>query len=193
MFYKRRSNTPLGGKTNEKIEEAGRKTATEVEEENAEPEAQLPTPPSESGTTPFPFPSTQQPSNAGYLTPRSNTRSTPTSSPPPLDDGDPTALEAQSDDLIAEDALTLCPLELASHQFDFPDPSARASPTSSVEVEPDYDDDPARSSLFRSHADIDSLVGNGQNGLPSPAVSDPDMNPFSDMNLQKSADDSMDV
>lgn len=184
----------MGGKTNEKIEEAGRKAAAEAEEENvAEPEVQLPTPPSESGATPFPFPSTQQPSNAGYLTPRSNTRSTPTSSPPPLDDGDPTTLEVQSDDLIAEDGLTLCPLELASHQFDFPDPSARASPTSSVEVEPDYDDDPSRSSLFSTHADIDSLVGSGQNGLPSPAVSDPDINPFSDMNLQKDTDDSMDI
>ncbi|KAG2113122.1 uncharacterized protein F5147DRAFT_62881 [Suillus discolor] len=194
LFYRRRSNAPLGGKTNEKIEEAGRKAATEAEEENAvEPEAQLPTPPSESDATPFPFPSTQ-PSNAGYLTPQSNTRSTPTSSPPPLDDGDPTMLEAQSDDLIAEDGLTLGPLELASHQFDFPNPSGGASPTSSVEVEPDYDDDPSRTSLFRAHANIDSWVGSSQNGLPSPAVSDPDTNPFSDMNSQKkSADDSMDV
>ncbi|KAG2356523.1 hypothetical protein BDR07DRAFT_1300180 [Suillus spraguei] len=106
LFYKRRSNASLGGKTNERIEEAGRKAAAEVEEENAaEPEVQLSTPPSESDASPFPFPSTQQPSNGGYLTPRSNTRSTPASSPPPLDDGDPTTLEAQSDDLIAEDGL----------------------------------------------------------------------------------------
>lgn len=195
LFYKRRSSAPLGGKSNEKIEEAGRQAAAEVEAENdAAQDVQLPTPPSESGAAPFPFPLTQQHSSAGYLTPRSNTRSTPTSSPPPLDDGDPATLEAQSDDLIADDGLGLGPLELASQQFDFPDPSARASPTSSVEVELDCDEEPLRSSLFRDHANINSWAGSSQNILPSPAVSDSDMNPFSDMNSQKkSVDDSMDV
>lgn len=200
LFYKRRSNAPLGGKTHEMIEKARCKTTVEVEVEvesaaAAEQEVQLPTPPSENGVAPFPFPLTQQPSTVGYMTPRSNPRSTPTSSPPPLDDGDPSMSEAQNDDLIAEDGLGLGPLELASQQFDFPDPSGRASPTSSVEVEPDYDDDPTDSSLFRAHANIDTWVGShSRNGLPSPVGSDSDtMNPFSDMNSQKKNADSMDL
>ncbi|KAG1746657.1 uncharacterized protein EDB91DRAFT_1048951 [Suillus paluster] len=196
LFYKRRSSAPLGGKTHEKIEEARRKATAEVEveaESVAVQEVHLPTPPSETGAAPFPFPLTQQPSSSGgYMTPRSNPRSSPTSSPPPLDDGDPSTSEAQNDDSIADDGLGLGPLELANQQFDFPDPSARASPTSSVEVEPDYDDEPPRSSLFRAHANIDSWVGSSS--LPSPVGSDSEMNPFSDMNSQKKRDaDSMDL
>lgn len=163
-------------------------------ESAAEHDVQLPTPPSESAApTPFPFPLAQRPSSAGYLTPRSNSRSTPASSPPPLDDVDPPTFEDSQNDelLIPEDGLG--PLEIASQQFDFPDPSARASPTSSNEAEPDYDDPPASSSLFRRNADINCWVANN-NGLPSPVGSDSDMmNPFSDANLQKASADSMDT
>jgi ubiquitin carboxyl-terminal hydrolase 4/11/15 len=185
LFYKRRSNAPLGGKSHEKIEETLRKTVGEVEVESiVEQEAQLPTPPSESAA-PVPFPLTQQPSSVGYLTPRSNTRSTPTSSPPPLDDCDPPTFEDSQNDELLMHGDDLDPLEIASQKFDFPDPSARASPTSSIEAEPDYDD-PPRSTLFRSHADINCWVASN-NGLPSP---DSDIDPFSNAaNLQKTSDD----
>jgi len=194
LFYRRRSNGPLGGRTQEKIEEARRKEEIdEVEvESTAEHDVQLPTPPSESATqAPFPFPLTQQHSSLGYLTPRSNTRSTPASSPPPLDDGDPPGFEdSQNDELLIPDDV-LGPLEITSQQFDFPDPSARASPTSSIEAEPDYDD-PPRSSLFHPNADVNRWITN-RNGLPSPVGSE--MDPFSDANLQKTeaSVDSMDT
>jgi len=185
----------LGGKTQEKIEEVRRSTAVEAEvESTVEPEVQLPTPPSESGApVPFPFPLAQQSNSVGYLTPRSNTRSTPTSSPPPLEDGDPPSFEdAQFDEQLHPEALD--PLAIASQQFDFPDPaSARASPTSSIEAQFDEDENPPSSSLFRPNGDIDCWVGSHNNGLPSPVGSDSDMNPFSDVNSQKRSADSMHI
>jgi len=194
LFYKRRSNAPLGGKTHEKIEETFRKTVDAVDmESTTENDVQLPTPPSESAApAPFPFPLTQQPSSVGYLTPRSNTRSTPASSPPPLDDGDdgdpPTFEESQNDELLPEDSLDA--LEIVSHRYDYPNPSDRVSPTSSIEAEPDYDD-PQCSSLLRD-ANIDDWVTNHSNGLPSPVGSDSDMmNPFSNVNSQKMSAASM--
>jgi ubiquitin carboxyl-terminal hydrolase 4/11/15 len=60
------------------------------------------------------------------------------SSPPVLEDVEPPSFDdSQYDDLIA---TPMDPLHLASQHFDFPDPSQRASPTSSVGAEPDTDD-----------------------------------------------------
>lgn len=74
----------------------------------------------------------------GWLTPQSNARSSPGSSPPPLEDkGLPSFEDSQFDSLVQTD---LDPLHIASRRFDFPeDPSSKASPTSSNEVEPDLE------------------------------------------------------
>lgn len=123
----------------------------------------------------------------GWPTPRSNGKSSPASSPPPLDENDPPSFEdSQFDDIVQ---TTLDPLVIASHQFDFPDPSSRASPTSSNEAEPDIDDE----------ADSESPTvwfPNGHTLSPAfpwesrrrPASPESDTNPFDDANEQKIGD-----
>ncbi|EIW79313.1 cysteine proteinase [Coniophora puteana RWD-64-598 SS2] len=178
LFYQRRSSRPLGGKSHTKIQEFRQK----VQEEQLQREAaaavsegnQLPTPPSES-TTPA-YVSTRQTSvaNTGWLTPQSNSRSSPDSSPPPPDEGDPPLFEELED-------MSSNPLEhVAARDFDFPDPSNLASPSSSVEAEPDRDDE-----------HIENL-NSPDMGWPAPGpvastqgewVND-DADPFSDANSQ---------
>ncbi|KAH7927348.1 cysteine proteinase [Leucogyrophana mollusca] len=193
LFYKRRSSTPLGGKSHEKIEDARLKSSIVTEASTTTPaDNQLPTPPSES-TTPA-FVMLQPSADVGWPSPQSNSRSSPASSPPPLDDGDPPSFEdSKYDDAI--NPSNLDPLSLASHRFDFPDPSWKASPTSSNEAEPDCDDAPSPSC---SPSQVDSRSGSfgtrlrraaswtDESGmLPSPAGSDSDLNPFSDANTEK--------
>lgn len=129
------------------IEAAKQKAAAPSLEEDAP--AQLPTPPSEEQAEFRPtqalttewlgsiLPSDAMLGEGSWLTPQSNARSSPASSPPPLDDVDlPTFEESQDESLLQE---TLDPLVLATHQFDFPNPSSSNSPTSSNEAEPDLD------------------------------------------------------
>ncbi|KZT63497.1 cysteine proteinase [Daedalea quercina L-15889] len=146
LFYRRRTNRPIGGKSHDMIEVAKQKLA--VSQPKEEDAVQLPTPPSEADRLvqdepilpwPGPVTETETPTN-GWPTPQSNAHSSPASSPPPLDDGDPPSFEeAQYDDLVQTplDPLVL----LTAQQFAFPDPtsSSRNSPTSSVEAEPDPD------------------------------------------------------
>ncbi|KAH9933298.1 uncharacterized protein B0H18DRAFT_982923 [Fomitopsis serialis] len=153
LFYRRRTSRPIGGKSHEKIEEARQKTAapSQPEEDGA---TQLPTPPSEANEQ-YVLPTQEEPKlpwlasltamapyigdNGGWPTPQSNARSSPASSPPPLDDGEPPSFEdSQHDDVVQ---TSRDPLAHSAHQFDFPDPSSssRNSPTSSAEAEPDPD------------------------------------------------------
>ncbi|KAI0311746.1 hypothetical protein OF83DRAFT_1177271 [Amylostereum chailletii] len=156
LFYKRRASRPLGGKTHTKIEAARSKAESSGSSDDTtfmNTDSQLPTPPNE--LTPPVLPrrlgereysparslgSTYGPSTRWAATPQ--TTSSPSSSPPPLDDGDPPSFdEAPFDDVLQTSVLELDPLALESHHFDFPDPSTKASPTSSNEAELDSDDD----------------------------------------------------
>ncbi|KZT18330.1 cysteine proteinase [Neolentinus lepideus HHB14362 ss-1] len=140
LFYKRRTNRPLGGKTHVKIEEARSKPHTYPNGSQADiaDDMQLPTPPDEiaplsdmtkdllySNTTDLlPFRGLPSPvlSSSG-------------SSPHMLDDGDPPSFdESQFDDLLQTSSD---PLVFANKRYDFPSPSSHASPTSSNEVEVD--------------------------------------------------------
>jgi ubiquitin carboxyl-terminal hydrolase 4/11/15 len=100
----------------------------------------------------------------GWPTPRSNAQSSPTSTPPPLEDTElPSFDKSQYDELVN---ASLDPLQIASQRYDLPDSlskpspiatdldyvhvgshwdlpdsSSKASPTSSNEAEPDLDSD----------------------------------------------------
>lgn len=133
LFYRRRTESPLGGKTHEKIEQARLKSnKDESESEHLDDmtvDSQLPTPPSEEKL--FGQPDDQvlpvdhwvmrsQPSV-------SNIESSGASPSPPL----PSLDDSHSNDLFSD------PLLIASRRFDFPEPqtSGRASPSSSNEAE----------------------------------------------------------
>ncbi|KIJ65708.1 hypothetical protein HYDPIDRAFT_110858 [Hydnomerulius pinastri MD-312] len=182
LFYKRRSNAPLGGNTQQKIEAAREKSA-EIVDAAPSSATQLPTPPNESVALTFAYPQKSQ--GAGWLTPQSHSKSSPSSSPPPLDDGDlPNFEDSQQDQLISGGNLRSLLMDEPS--FEFPDPSYKASPTSSNEVEIDddpeelrrqFDDSPTRASEHVWHDTEDFL--------PSPVDSNSPSNPFSDANSQK--------
>lgn len=137
LFYKRRSEHPLGGKTYEKIEATRRKAAT-IEGENEQ--AQLPTPPNEYATThkvvqpqPPPFAIL----SAGKDTYRDGWRSgSPAAeanlspSPPGLDENNSQSIsedeagnslmgQPKDDELLGEGHETL-----TGRSFDFPNPSS---------------------------------------------------------------------
>ena len=103
---------------------------------------QLPTPPDEPITlvsVSVSGPAKKEPSpswtNTGrWPTPQSESSSTISTSPPPLDEGD-SELPSFADSQLDEDSLD--PLVLASKRFDL----GKASPTSSNEVEIDSDDE----------------------------------------------------
>ncbi|KIJ20849.1 hypothetical protein PAXINDRAFT_165689 [Paxillus involutus ATCC 200175] len=167
LFYKRRSNAPLGGKTHQKIAEVMTQ-ATDVADAAPAVETQLPTPPNESVAPTFALP--QKPLN-GLLT--------PSSSPPPLDDSDLSNFE-ESD----RDQLRLGSLLMDDQSFDFPQSFKTTSPTSSNEVEADDDvDEELRREFDDSPARI--LEWNDDDSLPSPVDSELSLNPFSDVNSQK--------
>ncbi|EMD38909.1 hypothetical protein CERSUDRAFT_104201 [Gelatoporia subvermispora B] len=141
LFYRRRAAHPLGGKSHEKTV-AARQNPKQVAEPAQGP--RMPTPPeepaasSESGKllsgVSLPF--------GGWPTPRSNAQSSPASSPPPLDDGDPPPFEHALDDEVIQSSLAPLMLSgLSGPRFNFPDPPSRDSPTSSIDVEPDTDAD----------------------------------------------------
>lgn len=204
MFYKRRTNRPLGGITHNKIQEARSKehSASPSSPEHINIATQLPTPPDE--------PSRSSYSNSGSSrlaallthlpmddcpTPRSTTRSSAGSSPPPLEDKEPPSFEESHFDSIIQSSLD--PLQVASHHFDFPEQSSQASPTSSTEAEPDLDhlDD---SSDFESSQGLFSSSESRSTMLGSPYVWAPEMSPFSgssegnlfvDVNKQKGTND----
>ncbi|THH21501.1 hypothetical protein EW146_g63 [Bondarzewia mesenterica] len=157
LFYKRRASRPLGGKSHAIIEAARIRAETEVNStENSvaiNADSQLPTPPNEPVRSRYPD---EQVLNSvlqdftqrtaalqpypGHWPMSQSGLSSLTTTPPPLEEGDylPSFENAKYDDIIDS---ALDPLALSTRQFDFPDPSSKASPTSSIEAELDSDDD----------------------------------------------------
>ncbi|OBZ73858.1 putative ubiquitin carboxyl-terminal hydrolase 12 [Grifola frondosa] len=151
LFYKRRTTHPLGGKSHAKIEEARNNPKLKAEPHRVEV-VQVSTSPSEEprqtalNTWMQNVMPTMHTFNDDWHTPQSLARSSPTSSLPPLDDGDaegepPSFEDAQYDNVIQ---TALDPLVLSARQFDYPNPPSRGSPTSSNEAEPDLDDETRR-------------------------------------------------
>ena len=148
LFYKRRTSQPLGGKTHAKIQAA--RVQTEADDSPDEDEGpliihfdnQLPTPPSESDATQH-YEKRQTPIDSSDLitewTALPSGTSSVSTTPPPLDEFPPSFERSQFDVILMDG--TEDPLDAASHRFDFPDPSSKASPTSSNEAELDSDDD----------------------------------------------------
>ncbi|GBE86464.1 cysteine proteinase [Sparassis crispa] len=150
LFYKRRTSRPLGGKSYARVEAA--KSKPKSLESVQQEQSQLPTPPDEpivksafesqpqfaslkrAATERFTSLPIRRQYEDGWPTPQSDSRSSPDSSPPPLDDGDPPPSFEESQSPTSLDALAL-----SAHQLDYPDPSSRGSPTSSNEAEPDLE------------------------------------------------------
>lgn len=189
LFYRRRSIAPLGGKTHHRIEEARRKPKANAEE-GMVIDTQLPTPPSEdsgymtslppSQTLPGPWALRSQRSNAG-----SSVASPSLEDLPALEDSQP------HDQFTHE----LDPPAISSQSFDFPDPSAKASPTSSNEAELDSDIEDLVSDEGNPTFEVGvsevvpgNSPGHSRVGSPSSLSSVSDMNPFSDANMQTSND-----
>ncbi|KAI6120769.1 hypothetical protein EV401DRAFT_1954212 [Pisolithus croceorrhizus] len=127
LFYKRRSNRPLGGKTLQKIEEAAQAS---IEDDDITPaEQQLPTPPAE--TSPPAFVTAQ----GGFSVPLSPDKAIPLSSSP-LDDL-PTFDQSHNDPLI-QSSLLLDTSGLHSLEPEWTI-ERLASPTSSAATEGDDD------------------------------------------------------
>lgn len=158
LFYKRRSQHPLGGKTHTKIEEARLKQPQTSSSPPPDVETQLATPPDEPdygppSQHPFgPAPLPKTTTSDSWPTSLSNSRSSPASSPPPLDDQDlPDTLSFQDDDDDDDgDALQGIPIGnmlniwqknvTRSRGFRFPHAPSKGSPSSSNEAEPDMDE-----------------------------------------------------
>lgn len=190
LFYRRRSATPLGGKTHDKIEEARLKSKTH---EDMTIDTQLPTPPSEqesgfagSGLSRLSALSKfTGPRDDHWIAPRYTTNS---SAPTPPSEDPPAFDVSQTDELISDSDIVL----ITTDHFEFPDPSAdpsaRNSPSSSNEAEIDSDDYEIRRSFSVGVNEASrSNSPDWQSGIPSPTSSLSDhINPFGDVNLQKS-------
>lgn len=159
LFYKRRSNHPLGGKTHTKIEEARLKQPTaSASSTTIGVDTQLATPPNE----PNHFYTNSGPSKLTSVsgltsipaTSRSNSRSSPASSPPPLDDPDlPSFEQSQMDNSLP--GLSQAMMEFTRGDFQFPNPLSKGSPTSSNEAEPDVDRQKIRWISYERENDAD--------------------------------------
>lgn len=159
-------------------------------------DTQLPTPPNEPTLSYPPVSSTSlmhpttsiPPISSSRWNLRSGNSNRGSSIPSPPDDP-PDFDESQSH--IPD---TLDPLMISSERFDFPDPSNKASPTSSNEAEADPDDlDPnawANDEPFSIGVQEVSPTGSPDwNGRTSPSSDSlSDTNPFADANAQKRDD-----
>jgi ubiquitin carboxyl-terminal hydrolase 4/11/15 len=147
-----------------------------------------------------------QPHANDHWNPRSNGLNAGSFGPSPPPDDPPDFEDSQSNGLATS---SLDPLLLASRRFDsphfeFPDPSNKASPTSSNEAEADLDTDPDdddwhRPGSFAVMARDSSPGGSpdwsGLSGMVSPSGSSiSDMNPFTETTIQKiDNDDDLDL
>ena len=136
--------------THEKVLEA-RNRATQHESEqtqdttdSVDSSSQLPTPPNETSFSTPPFNPTLIDDNRMYRSQARTQTSSPSSTPPP-EDGDP--------DLTPFDDVQH---NSYSHPPDYPDLSAKTSPTSSIEAELDSDDEGERRK-DRSNDDLQGM------------------------------------
>uniref|UniRef100_A0A8H8CI78 ubiquitinyl hydrolase 1 n=1 Tax=Psilocybe cubensis TaxID=181762 RepID=A0A8H8CI78_PSICU len=142
LFYRRRTKSPIGGKSFTKIQEAKSRPESGMNDNQVHVSTQLPTPPLEGngGSTSFfsEFSSTDlmlrntdqwnlrsNESNGGSSVP-----SPPTDDPPDFDDYQIESMSYNND-----------PLVVSTSRYEFPDPNNKASPTSSNEADVDVDTD----------------------------------------------------
>ncbi|KAI0766593.1 cysteine proteinase [Trametes elegans] len=144
LFYRRRTSRPLGGKSHIKIEEARAHARAQLEAASQE-DIQLPTPPSDdSFSRGEPSVASNPPTILDWPTPDSMSRSSPTSSPLPLDDRLPSFDEALFDPVMQS---SLNDIPLGATQLELPDPLSRGSP-SSIDAEPDLEENDDTDSPF---------------------------------------------
>ena len=153
LFYRKRTTQPLGGTTAQKIEQARlQPSSLSPKFEPVSIDTQLPTPPDEAtsldeGTNHAAkfkdrevYGPARPPHGEDWSLPRSHDASnggSMGSSPPQLDD-----IELSNFETLPPFAHMAALNEfLMAPQFTFPDPSSKASPTSSNEAEPDLDED----------------------------------------------------
>ncbi|KAF8637637.1 hypothetical protein AX17_002705 [Amanita inopinata Kibby_2008] len=150
LFYRRRTDTPLGRKTHDIIEAARSKMRQEFEvtnkanqgETSMAVDTQLPTPPDESRPELQFSPADTDDAHSNIPLRRRRDywhRRSFDGSPGPSPPVDDYSLYEPQDDLPFSESLDN-PLSLSSSRFDFPDPSSKASPTSSNEALADQDD-----------------------------------------------------
>jgi len=190
LFYKRRSSRPLGGKSHARVEAA--KNRPKDVEPPQEREVQLPTPPDDPVYPSSAFKphasvaagkllndrlssliAVEDPFAGGWPTPTSETRSSPASSIPPLDDTDvPPAFEESQYSSAPLDALAL-----SAHQFDYPHPSP-SSPSSSIEAELDDPEEAAQrmswATAMPGTLSRDGVLSDGESPRVSPLDSSMD-------------------
>ncbi|OSD02956.1 cysteine proteinase [Trametes coccinea BRFM310] len=151
LFYRRRANHPLGGKSYAKVEEI----RAHAPEQAAAPQedVQLPTPPSEESLSrDDPEVISNPPTVLDWPTPNSISRSSPASSSPlPFDDRPPPFDEALYDPLVQS---SLGEIPLGASQLELPDPLSRGSP-SSIDAEPDLENDDTDSPFYDVDAEGD--------------------------------------
>ncbi|KAI1793553.1 cysteine proteinase [Ganoderma leucocontextum] len=137
LFYRRRTNRPIGGKSHEKIEAARVKPIAHVDSVPTQ-DIQLPTPPSDgSGSRGDPSVGSVAATVLDWPTPNSIVPSSPSSPPPPLENLPPPSFDEALYDQVVEPDLG--GNQLLSSQLEFPDPSLEGSP-SSIGAEPDLED-----------------------------------------------------
>ncbi|KAF5338375.1 hypothetical protein D9611_012466 [Ephemerocybe angulata] len=178
LFYRRRTSTPLGGRTHEKVV-ARQESASQTQAASPEPEAvegQLPTPPSEPDGT-MPLDDTRSTMRNLELALAKQTRdqdardagSIPS---PPMDDLPDFFEDNQTDQLVSDSYDTVYPY---THGFPLSDRFRKSSPTSSNEAEGDPADfdssdniwDPTYSSNYSYNLDYE---------IPGPAWDETESN-----------------
>ncbi|KAF7969684.1 hypothetical protein HWV62_26194 [Athelia sp. TMB] len=184
LFYKRRSHHPLGGKTHTKIEEARLKQPSASSSNATEAETQLATPPDEPASiygpaseySFGPSPPRTMPTGDSWLVSHSNSRSSPASSPPPLDDTDIDLPSFDNVNMLSQPFKA----RASGTNFQFPDPTSKGSPSSSIEAEPDLDELTSRTDEdmdWGSPAEQDSDCTGSSEGEPVGISREPDPAP----------------
>ncbi|KAF9006082.1 hypothetical protein BDQ17DRAFT_1277689 [Cyathus striatus] len=185
LFYRRRSSAPLGGKTNEKIEEAHENPKVMASSSSTLPQhlavsAQLPTPPNElefdGSSTLAQLPALD--AFTGVVAPTAS---------PSLTDSPPDFEDVLSETALQDDASYVMP-----NPNIYDTPPSKPSPTSSLEMEADD------SHFSWEHEHPYSVnVSEAPDGSPSSlsradsptSSSVSEVNPFADANVQKQYDD----
>jgi len=166
LFYRRRTNSVLGGKSFLKIQEAKLQPKAEL---NGDPDVtidtQLPTPPNEKAD----YPSNDPPffsmlsSLPSDLTGRRDDRwklrsggsNAGSSVPSPPNTDDPPDFDEYQPEMLGSYSG---PLNVSTQSYDFPDPSGKPSPTSSNEADADIDTDLDQDTEWASIARTDFTI-----------------------------------
>ncbi|KAF8159509.1 hypothetical protein B0H34DRAFT_654719 [Crassisporium funariophilum] len=202
LFYRRRSDTPLGGKSYQKIQEASQQPKSGNDDPIVTIDTQLPNPPNE---TNFSFTNDHNSlfsdtgmGGDGQWTMRSSGSNAGSSAPSPPTD-DPTDLDDYPEALVPYQHTMF----RSSQRYDFPDPSSKASPTSSNEADADLSSDiewgPSPFTTFEDEVK-EVFPDNGRSpdwDIVSTQASSShsefsDVNPFSDANVQRLNEHGMD-